>query len=121
VQSYFQLSRQLFRSIRVPKEFVNPFETQFFAPQDVKQALIAANPGLRPDAIAVVCGRGSRPRLSEVRICFSKEGKAIACGPNEDERKLCSAGEVALPPVRSTMRDDSQISIPKQSPLPGPR
>jgi ribonuclease T2 len=121
VQGYFQLSRQLFKAIRIPDEFANPFETQYFAPQDVKRAFVAANPSLRPDSIAVACGRGNRARLSEVRICFSKDGKPIACGQNEAERKLCSASEIAVPPVRSTRRDEDVRTIPRQSPLPGPR
>jgi ribonuclease T2 len=121
VPSYFQLARQLFRAIRIPSDFVNPQETQFLSPDDVKRAFLANNPGLRPDAVAIVCGRGNRARLTEVRICVGRDGKPTACGPNEDERKLCSASEITIPPVRSTMRDENTLTIPRQSPLPGPR
>lgn len=122
VSSYFQLARQLFKAIRIPEDYVNPLETLFVSPDDVKRALLRFNPGLRPDAIAVVCGRGNRARLTEVRICIGKDGKPTACGSNEDERKLCSASEITVPPVRSTQRDDSVLTMPpRPSPLPGPR
>ena len=122
VPGYFALSRQLFNSIRIPPEYVNPYETQFVAPVDLKRAFVAANPGLPPDAVAVSCSRGSRGRLREVRICFSRDGKKpIACGPNEDQRSLCQAAEMAVPPVRSTKVEDNSRVLPKQLPLPAPR
>ncbi len=119
-QGYFTLSRQLFKAIRIPNDYANPFETQFVAPRDLKRAFAAANPGLPEASIAVSCARGNRGRLRELRICFSKDAKPVACGPNEDERKLCSATEIAVPPVRSTMRDDA-LPAARSSPLPGPR
>lgn len=120
-QSYFTLSRQLFKTVKVPEEYINPYETQFVSPQALRRAFAAANPGLPQQSIAVVCGRGNRARLREVRLCFSKEGKPIACGTNEDERKLCQATEIAVPPVRSTKREDAPSAVQRQSPLPGPR
>lgn len=121
VQGYFTLSRRLFNAIRIPDDYTNPFETQYVSPRDLKRAFVKANPGLPPDAIAVSCSRGNRGRLREIRICFSKDAKPIACGPNEDERKLCSAAEMAVPPVRSTKREDDGLGSVGSSPLPGPR
>jgi ribonuclease T2 len=119
--SYFQLARQLFKKVRIPNDYVNPFETQFVTPAKLKSAFVAANPGLPPEAIAVSCARGDRGRLREIRICISRDGMPVACGPNEDERKMCSATEMAVPPVRSTKRDDDALAFPRQSPLPMPR
>lgn len=121
VQGYFTLSRQLFKAIRIPQEYTNPFETQFVAPRDLRRAFARANPRLPLEAIAVSCARGNRGRLREVRICFSKDGTPVACGPNEDERKLCAAPEMAVPPVRSTKREDDSLGGYRSSPLPGPR
>ena len=39
-------------------------------------------------------------RLKEVRICFNKGGGLRACGRNEDQRRLCSAERMYVPPVR---------------------
>ena len=58
---------------------------------------IAANPELKPDMIAVQCG-GPGNRLREVRICFDKGGNFRACGRNEDQRRLCSADRMYVPP-----------------------
>ncbi len=121
VQGYFTLSRQLFKSIRIPEDYINPFETQFVAPRDLKRAFAAANPGLPEASIAVSCARGDRGRLREVRICFSKDPKPVPCGPNEDERRLCSSAQIAVPPVRSTKREDDVLYERRPSPLPGPR
>jgi ribonuclease T2 len=60
---------------------------------------IAANPDLRPDMMVVECG-GAGNRLKEVRICFTKEGAFRACGRNENQRRLCSADRMYVPPVR---------------------
>ena len=45
------------------------------------------------------CG-GAGNRLKEVRICFTKDGEFRACGRNEDQRRLCSAERMYVPPVR---------------------
>jgi ribonuclease T2 len=102
---YFDLARQLFKSIRIPDRFVNPFETQYLSPEELVDDLVDSNPGLKPDMVAVSCG-GPGNRLKEVRICFTREGKLRSCGANEDERKLCRSDRVGVPPVRSTKRSD---------------
>ncbi len=66
------------------------------------EEFLAANPDLKPDMIAVACSGGQNARLKEVHICFSKEGQPRSCGRNEEQRRLCKAPKVAVPPVRST-------------------
>ena len=51
--------------------------------------------------IAVQCG-GAGNRLKEVRICFDKAGNFRACGRNENQRRLCSADRMYVPPVRGS-------------------
>ncbi len=118
---YYALSRQLYESIAIPERYINPYEVLQVSPDEFRSEIAAANPDLEPDMIAVSCDGN---RLREIRICFSKDGKPQNCGPNENPRKLCSAREMFLPPVRSTY---SNTDKPKKSttvpvsPLPGPR
>lgn len=121
-EAYFALSRRLFKSITIPQDFRNPFEQQSIEPRELSAALIRANPGLKQENFAIVCG-GSGNRLKEVRICYTKDAKLRACGANENPRKLCSAQRILVPPVRSTARDDLTPQAPKRfdNPLPGPR
>jgi len=123
--AYFSLARRLFRSIRIPQDYLNPFEQQTVSPRDLASELMRANPDLKPENFSIVCG-GQGNRLKEVRICFSKSGQLQACGSNEDQRRMCSASRMFVPPVRSTARDDngapaSRFDSPRANPLPGPR
>ena len=102
---YFDLARQLYSRIRVPERYINPFDVQFVAPEQLVREMMAANPDLKPDMMAVNCG-GPGNRLKEVRICFSKSGQLRACGHNENQRRMCSARQMYVPPVRSTWKGD---------------
>lgn len=99
--TYYKLARDLFQTIKVPSRFTNPFESQFMSPDDVVDELVDANPGLKPDMLAVSCS-GPGNRLSDVRVCFTREGTLRACGDNERQAKLCRASRVHIPPVRSS-------------------
>jgi ribonuclease T2 len=99
---YYALSRRLFQEINIPRRYINPFETQFVSPEDLTDELLAINPGLTPDMIAITCG-GPGNRLREVRVCFDRAGKPRACSAaNENQRRLCSANRMFVPPVRNT-------------------
>ncbi len=100
---YFDLARQLFNRIRIPERYINPFEPQFVAPEDMMREMIAANPDLKPDMMAVACG-GPGNRLKEIRICYTRSGQLRSCGRNENQRRMCSARQMYVPPVRSTAK-----------------
>lgn len=129
---YFALSRQLFRKIRIPEAYQNPFEPLTIEPRQLAGDLMRANPGLKAENFAISCG-GAGNRLKEVRICFSKTGDLARCGANEDQRKLCSANRMFVPPVRSTARGEENApasryerAVPhdrpeRSNPLPAPR
>jgi ribonuclease T2 len=102
---YYGLARRLFKAIRIPRRYQNPFEAQFVSPYQLKRELIALNPWLKPNMIAVTCTRHAK-QLKGVRICFSKAGLPRACGRNEAQRRLCRAKNLRVPPVRSTRRKD---------------
>jgi ribonuclease T2 len=106
VDGYFNLSRQLHDKVQIPKRFQNLTDDRLLvSPGELVDDFLGANPDLKPDMIAVQCG-GSGNRLREVRICFDKGGNFRACGSNENQRRLCPADRMYVPPVRaSTGRD----------------
>lgn len=106
---YYDLSRKLFSGVTIPDDYRNPFEALFVSPDDLVRDFMKVNPWLKPNMIGIACG-GPGNRLTDVRICFSKEGQPIACTRNEDQRKMCSAPKVYLPPVRSTKQGDGPPS-----------
>ena len=101
VDRYFGLARELYEKVKIPEKFVDLDDDRMtISPAELTRDFIAANPGLRPDMIAVQCG-GPGNRLREVRICFDKAGAFRSCGTNENQRRLCSADRMYVPPVRS--------------------
>jgi ribonuclease T2 len=102
VDAYFGLARKLYEKVQIPPRFVNLTDDRLtVSPGELMQEFIDANPNLRPDMIVVQCG-GSGNRLKEVRICFSRDGNFRSCGPNENQRRLCSAERMYVPPVRAS-------------------
>jgi len=101
VDGYFKLSRQLYEKVKIPPRFVNVTDQRMFVGVgDLISDFLTANPELKPDMMVVQCG-GAGNRLREVRICFTKAGAFRACGRNEDQRRLCSADRMYVPPVRA--------------------
>jgi ribonuclease T2 len=102
VDRYFALSRELYEKVTIPQKFVDLDDDRMtISPGDLVREFMAANPTLRPDMIAVQCG-GAGNRLREVRICFDKAGMFRPCGSNENQRRLCSADRMYVPPVRGS-------------------
>lgn len=127
-EGYFSTARKLFNGIRIPDRFKNPFEQQFASPAEVVRGFVQANPDIQPDMMAVSCG-GAGNRLKEIRFCFTRDGKPRSCGANEDQRRMCNADRMFIPPVRSTARDDynsersqgAPSTGQSQQPIPRPR
>jgi ribonuclease T2 len=90
-QNYLRATREAFGRIAIPEAFSRAEASQA-DPNEVESAFIAANPGLSAEGIAVTCAGG---RLSEVRICLTKELTFRGC-PEIDER-ACRAERVAIP------------------------
>ena len=65
------------------------------APAEIEDAFIKANPGLSNSAVSVIC---DQRRLSEVRICMSKDLQFRSC--EEIDRRACRRDSVVMPPVR---------------------
>ncbi|MBO0742096.1 MAG: ribonuclease T2 [Hyphomicrobiaceae bacterium] len=123
VDAYFELARQLFTKVHIPSRLASPVDERMtIAPGELISEFLAANPQLKPDMIAIVCG-GAGNRLREVRICFDKGGAFRACGRNENQARLCSADRMYVPPVRlgANRGSPDRRPPPDGDLLPGPR
>ena len=94
-RAYFESVRKARAAVKIPEEFLQLSEQKTIAPGDLEAAFIKINPGLSSSAISVIC---SSRRLSEVRICLSKDMQFRAC--EEIDRRACRRDEVVMPPVR---------------------
>jgi ribonuclease T2 len=97
---YFDVTRNLFSKVKIPQRFQGSDQAMMVSPGELVQEFVAANPGLKPEMISVDCDERSGNRLKEVRVCFTKDGDLRSCGRNEDQRRLCSAAKMYVPPVR---------------------
>jgi ribonuclease T2 len=98
-EAYYRMARRLYEGLKIPDRFRSPTAAQFLDPDEVIDAFVAANPQLRPEMMAIVCG-GPGSRLRDIRVCFSKNGAPRACGVNEDQDRLCRSTRLNVPPVR---------------------
>ena len=94
-RAYFETIRKARAAVKIPPEYLELSEPKTVAPDDIEAAFIKANPGLSASAISVTC---NRTRLSEVRICLSKDLQFRAC--EELDRRACRRDEVVMPPMR---------------------
>ena len=94
-RGYFETIRKARAAVKIPEEFLQLPDPKTIAPDALEAAFIKVNPGLSSSAISVTCD--SR-RLSEVRICLSKDLQFRAC--EEIDRRACRRDQVLMPPVR---------------------
>jgi ribonuclease T2 len=94
-RSYFETIRKARSAVKIPPEYLELSETKSVTPAEIEDAFIKVNPGLSNSAIAVTC---DRTRLSEVRICMSKDLQFRAC--EEIDRRACRREQVVMPPLR---------------------
>jgi ribonuclease T2 len=93
--AYFDTIRQARAAVKIPADYTDPPAALTVAPSAVDAAFIKANPTLPADGVAVTC---SGRRLSEVRLCLSKDLKFRSCP--EVVKRGCRRGQVMMPPVR---------------------
>jgi ribonuclease T2 len=94
-RNYFEAIRKARAVVKIPAEYLDLSLAKTVAPADVEEAFVKANPGLSTAAISVTC---NRTRLSEVRICLSKDLQFRAC--EELDRRACRRDQVTMPPIR---------------------
>jgi ribonuclease T2 len=94
-RAYFETIRKARSVLKIPEEYLELSAPKTVAPAEIEEAFIKANPGLSSSAIAVTCDKN---RLSEVRICMSKDLQFRAC--EEIDRRACRREQVTMPPIR---------------------
>ncbi len=94
-QAYFETVRKARAAVKIPPDYIDLKEPLTVAPGAVEDAFIKANPGLGADAIAIEC---DRKRLTEVRLCLTKELKFRDCA--EIAKRSCRRDQLLMPPVR---------------------
>lgn len=92
---YFRTIRAAYSKVRLPQTVLDGKIPRRIAVDDIEDLLIAANPGLTRDAVAVTCDRG---RLEEIRICMTKSLDFRPC-PQVD-RNACRQRLISIPPIR---------------------
>lgn len=91
-RDYFAVLRTARERFVIPPALQSVASDQKTNAAQIETALTSANPGLRADALAVICSSG---RVDEVRICFNKDLSFRACG--EIDRGGCKAKNLNLP------------------------
>ncbi|MFL5260422.1 MAG: ribonuclease T2 family protein [Hyphomicrobiales bacterium] len=99
IDRYFSKTRELFAKIRIPARYAAPNRDIAVTPKQLVVDFVKTNSGLDYSMISVVCGnRTDTARLSELRICFDRDGDFSPC--RENERRQCRANTLVLPRVR---------------------
>jgi ribonuclease T2 len=93
---YFGVARELFERVSVPPRLLGREADHLNSPDEIESTFLAANAWLKPEMIAVTCRRRN---LLDIRVCFGRELFPRACGVNEDQKRLCPLGKIAVPPV----------------------
>jgi ribonuclease T2 len=94
-QAYFDLVRKARDAVKIPESYEALNAPITVDPNEIEEAFVKANPGLSRNAIAVTC---DSTRLSEVRICMSKDLQFRDCA--EIDRRACQRERLIMPPVR---------------------
>jgi len=94
-RGYFETIRKARAAVKIPAAYLDLTAPVTVTAAEVEEAFVKANPGLSSSAIAVTCD--SR-RLSEVRICMSRDLQFRAC--EEIDRRACRRDRMVMPPVR---------------------
>jgi ribonuclease T2 len=93
--AYFENVRKARSVVKIPDAYLDRDTPGMVTPGEVAEAFIAANPGLTHEKIAVTC---DSKRLSEVRVCLSKDFSFHACP--ETARRSCRRDKVTMPAIR---------------------
>lgn len=93
--AFFETVRKARAAVKIPPEFLTIDKPIMVTPGEITEAFLKANSGLPHGAIAVDC---DRKRLSEVRVCLSKDLSFHDCP--EVSRRACKRDKIAMPAVR---------------------
>jgi len=93
--AYFETIRRARAVVKIPPQYLEPQSPLDVTPDEVEEAFVTANPGMSRAGVAVTCGD---TRLSEVRICMTRELQFRECA--EVDRRACRRDKLVMPPVR---------------------
>jgi ribonuclease T2 len=93
--AYFETIRKARAAVKIPEDYLAPTNSLTVSPDEVEDAFVAVNPGMSRAGIAVTCGG---TRLSEVRICLSRDLQFRECP--EIDKRACKREQLRMPPVR---------------------
>lgn len=95
-KNYLALSKQIKESVVIPNAFRAPTTAFKTNPAQIRKDFAQANPGFSESAFAVNCSSSGR-YLKEVYVCFSRDGKPLACSVEvyKDAVKSCP-GELTV-------------------------
>lgn len=95
--AYFETVRKARAVVKIPEPYVSLDKPITVTPAEVADAFLKANPSLKADDIAVTC---DRKRLTEIRVCMSKEFGFRACP--EVTQRACRLDKVVMPALRGS-------------------
>ena len=93
--AYFETIRKARAVVKIPPQYLDLPSPLTVTPEEVEEAFVTANPGLKPEGISVSCGGR---RLDEVKICMTRDLQFRGC--EEIARRACRRDKLIMPPVR---------------------
>lgn len=93
--AYLHATRAAAEAVVIPGGFAAVSAYTTVTTQDIREALLRANPWIDPNGLVVSCRAG---RLHEVRLCLDRSLASVACTDQQD--RACRSRSVVLPPVR---------------------
>ncbi len=94
-RAYFDTLRKARAAVKVPPNYLTLDKPITVTPGEVADAFRKANPGLTAADFAVAC---DKTRLTEVRICLTKDFKFRECA--EIARRACRRERLLMPSMR---------------------
>jgi len=95
--AYFETIRKARAVVKIPPQYLDLQSPLTVTPEEVEEAFIKANPGLKPEGISISCGS---KRLDDVKICMTRDLQFRGC--EEIERRACRRDKLVMPPVRGS-------------------
>jgi len=89
----FKLVRRAFESVKIPEQLRKPSQAFSISPEELKEKLVAANPAIKAEDVAISCGNNY---LTGVSVCMDKQLQPRTCEGIHD----CRANVIKVPPVR---------------------
>jgi ribonuclease T2 len=94
-RAFFEDVRKAHAVVKIPAEYLDLTAPLTVTPDAVEEAFVKSNPGLTRAGIAISC---DSKRLSEVRICLSKDLQFRDCA--ETDNRTCRRDTLVMPPSR---------------------